>query len=150
MNSISNFFAVVYETWFNIYNQNFTVVHTALYDNSSYFWIGISSLIIPLVVCLIFYFIWMFPYGKWYHWLIWMLASSVIVLCSTIGISNLLLFASNNPILDNAYGDTPTYDYASSLPIRYAICNFFIAFVIGFIFSIICKQISKIQTHLPF
>lgn len=150
MNSISNFFAMVYETWFSIYNQNFNVVHTALYDSSSYFWIGISSLIIPIIVCLFFYFLWMFPYGKWYHWLIWMLGSSFLVLCCTFAISNLILFDPNNPILNNAYGDLPTYNYASSLPIKYGVCNFFIAFAAGFFISIICKQFSKIQTHLPF
>jgi hypothetical protein len=76
----------------------------------------------------------------------------LIVLGTTYGIANTEIFGSDNQALNEAIADASTgyADYADSLPLKYALANSLLALIISIIYSLIMKQFSKIQLHLPF
>jgi hypothetical protein len=145
-------FATIYETWFGIYSPDYDLIYTNLYDGGGYIKLGLSFALIPLLLWLLFYFLWRYPYGKIWHWLIWLGVSVVVVFSVSYGIANSEIFASGNQALNDALADSSTgyMDYAASLPWRYAFVNMLFTLVLGFIYSLILKQFSKIQIHLPF
>ena len=108
--------------------------------------------IIPLVLLILFYFVWKNPYGKFWHWLGWLFIITVIVAGTTWGIANKEIFASSNPVLIELMADPESgyAQFALSLPLKYAFINGLLTLVLGFLFSLALKQFSKIQIHLPF
>jgi hypothetical protein len=103
-------------------------------------------------VCwILFYYLWKYPYGKLWHWLVWMALTVLIVFGTTYGIANTEILGSDNQALNEAIADAGTgyAGYAASLPLKYALANSLLALIIGFIYSLIMKQFSKIQIHLP-
>jgi len=150
---MNELFAALYENnWFGLYNQDFPLIFDNLFDNSGYILMGLSFILIPLVCLSLFYFLWKYPYGKIWHWLVWLLVIILIVSGVSYGIANTEIFASNNQALNDALNDASTgYDnYAASLPLKYALFNGALTLVLGFLYSLVLKQISKIQIHLPF
>ena len=149
---MNDFFATIYETWFGIFNGQYDLIFTTLYTDGGYINFGLTFFCIPLLFLLLFYFVWRYPYGKWWHWLIWLLGSSLLVLGATLCIANTEIFGSNNEGLIYALSNPGSgyNEFASSLPIKYASINFCLALLIGCIYSILMKQFSKIQMHLPF
>jgi len=150
---MNELFAAIYEnTWFGIYDTNFSLIFATLYDNASYTKLGLSFLLIPLICWLLFYYFWKYPYGKIWHWLAWLFITVVLVSSISFGIANSEIFASNNQALNDAIADSSTgyQGYADSLPFKYALFNGSAALLIGIIYSLLMKQFSKIQMHLPF
>ena len=149
---MSDVFATIYETWFGLFNSTYTLIFNHLFDNGGYIQLGLSFILIPLFCWIIFYFAWRYPYGKIWHWLVWLLITVIIVSGISYGIANTEIFASNNQALNNAIGNPSTgYDsFAVSLPLKYSLINGGLTLIIGFIFSLFMKQFSKIQIHLPF
>jgi hypothetical protein len=145
-------FAAIYDTLFGIYNSQFYLIFQHLFDNGGYLKFGFSFILIPLVFLLLFYYFWKYPYGKLWHWIVWLAVSILVVYITTYSIASSEILESNNQALNDALADASTgYEqYASSLPVKYAFVNSFLAFIIGFIYSLIMKQFSKIQIHLPF
>jgi len=147
---MKDLFASIYENL--IYNQQYDLVFQHLYDSGGYVKLGLIFLIVPLLCWLAFYFLWRFPYGKWWHWLIWLFVAFFVVTGLTYGIANTEIFASNNTALNNAISDSSTgYDnIVSTLPFTYSLINGLLSILVGFVYSLIMKQFSKIQIHLPF
>jgi len=145
-------FAPIYETWFGLYNQSYDLIFTTLYNDGGYIKFGLSFILIPLVCWLIFYYVWRYPYGRWWHWLIWLIVATIIVFGTTWGIANSEIFASSNPDLIDALADPDSgYEaYAQTLPMKYVTINSILTVAISIIYSFIMKQFSKVQIHLPF
>ena len=145
-------FGSIYDTLFGIFNNDYFLVFQHLFDNGGYIKLGLSFILIPLVVWLFFYYFYKNPYTRIWHWLIFLAGSVLLVLIASYAIANNEIFNSNNQVLNDAIADESTgYEaYISSLPMRYALVNSLLAAIIGFIYSLILKQFSKIQIHLPF
>jgi hypothetical protein len=136
---------------FGIFNNLYFLIFQHLYDNGGYVKLGLSFILIPLVCWLLFYYLWKYPYGKLWHWLVWMAVTVLIVFGATYGIANTEILGSDNQALNEAIADASTGygEYAATLPLKYALANSLLALIIGFIYSLIMKQFSKIQLHLP-
>lgn len=149
---MSEFFGTIYDGIFGIYNESYHEIFQHLFDNGGYIKMGLSFLLIPFICWLLFYYLWKYPYGKIWHWLIWLAVTVILVFGTTYGIANTEIFGSDNQVLNELLGDTSKgyAEFAASLPLKYALANSLLAFVFGFICSIFMKQLSKIQIHLPF
>jgi len=148
---IKDLFAPIYETWFDLFDPAYRLIFSTLYNDGGYIFFGLAFLIIPLVCWLLFYYAWKYPYGKLWHWLLFMLIVIVIVFASTWSIANTEIFASNNQDLIEALNDPDSgyKDYATLLPMKYGMINSLLSLAIGIIYSFIMKQFSKVQIHLP-
>ena len=145
-------FAFIYETVFPIYKPEFFLVFQTLYDYGGYTYLGLTFLITPLIMFGGFYFLWKYPYGTIWHWVSWL----VIIILTTGGITwsiaNNEIFLSDNQALLDALADPDSgyEEFANTLPLKYALVNGLLSLIVGFVYSIIFKQFSKIQIHLPF
>ena len=148
---MKDIFSSIYETWFGLYEQNYDLLFTTLYNDGGYIKFGLTFILIPLICWALFYFVWRYPYGKIWHWLVWLVFIIVIVCGTTWGLVNAEIFSSVDPGLMEALADPASgYEtYALSLPMKYAIFNGILTIAISILFSLIMKQFSKIQTHLP-
>jgi len=149
---MKDFFSMVYESWLDLFNAKFNLIFTNFYDNGGYIKLGVTFILVPLILWFAFYYFWKYPYGKIWHWLLWLVVSGIIVSIISYSIANTEIFASNNQALNDAIADESTgyKNYAGSLPLSYALYNGLFAIVIGSICSFLMKQFSKVQIHLPF
>ncbi len=143
-------FAFIYDTIFGIHSNIHYVIFQHLFDNGGYTKLGLTFLLIPLGLWIVFYYFWRYPYGKVWHWLIWFAFTVLVVAGITYGIANSEIFRSNNQALNELLAEPGYYSYAQSLLANYALVNSLLAMIIGFLYSIVLKQFSKIQVHLPF
>ena len=149
---MKEFFGAIYDTVFGIHSNDYYEIFQHLYDNGGYLKLGFSFILIPLLCWMIFYFLWKYPYGKLWHWLLWLTFTILVVAGVTYGIANTELFGSYNQTLNELMADERNkyYSYAVKLHIKYALANSLLALVIGALYSILMKQFSKVQIHLPF
>lgn len=149
---MKDFFSIIYEVWFGIFKQDFWQIFQVLFDDGGYIKLGITFLLVPLIMFAAFYYLWKYPYGKFWHWLLLLLIVFLITGGISWGISNNEIFLSNNQALIDALADPESgyEEYANTLPIKYALFNGLLSIAAGFIYSLIMKQFSKIQIHLPF
>jgi len=149
---MKDIFATIYEIWFQLWNSDFSLIFDTLFDDYGYIMFGVSFILIPLILWFLFYYVWNYPYGKFWHWLGWLIITSLFVAVITLVIANNEIFISNNQALINALDDPDSgyKQFAESLPLKYASINGILSIVVGFIYSLILKQFSKIQMHLPF
>lgn len=149
---MNEFFAALYETVFGIFNDKYPLIFETLYDYGGYIKFGLLFILIPLFCWLIFFYLWKYPYAKFWHWALWWLISICVVFVCTWSLANTEIFATNNQQLFDAINDPSSgyKDYASGLPLIYSLINSGLALVVGFLFSLVLKQFSKIQMHLPF
>lgn len=149
---MKDIFAPIYESWFHLYEAKFSLIFDTLYDYGGYIKLGLSFVLIPLVLLLLFYYVWKYPYGKFWHWFVWLLIIILIVAGASWGIANNEIFASNNQALIDALADPESGygEFAKTLPLKYTLANSILTLGISFIYSLILKQFSKIQIHLPF
>ncbi|MFW5982973.1 MAG: hypothetical protein ACOCQ4_00615 [bacterium] len=147
---MKDFFAMIYENI--IYEPGFWQIFQVLFDDGGYIKLGLTFIFVPLVMFAAFYYLWDYPYGKFWHWLLWLLIVFLITGGISWGISNNEIFLSDNQALIDALAapDSGYEEYANTLPIKYALVNGLLAIAAGFIYSLILKQFSKIQIHLPF
>lgn len=143
-------FGTIYDRVFNIYSTDFPVIFSYFFKNGFYIMLGMIFILIPLTFFTIFYYLWMYPYGRWWHWLIWLFISLSVVFGCTFGYANSFILNSNAPDMISCYNLQQCSDYVNTLPIQYAKANFILSIISGFIWSLILKQFSKVQTHLPF
>lgn len=145
-------FGSIYDSLFGIFNNDFFLVFQHLYDNGGYIKLGLSFILIPLVFWILFYYLWRYPYARIWHWLLWLIISVLTVTGITYTIAAAEIFNSTNQALNEAIADESTrYEqYVSSLPGKYASVNTLLAAITGFLYSLLLKQFSKIQIHLPF
>ena len=146
-----DFFATIYETIFGLYNAQFELIFNELYENGGYILLGLSFFTLPLFMFIIFYLLWKYPYGKLWHWFFWLLITVVVTIGISWGIASNEIFSSDNQALNEALLDPDSgyIVYASTLPPKYALINGGMSLFLGFIYSLILKQFSKIQIHLP-
>lgn len=145
--------AAIYETLFGLWNQSYDLIFTTLFNEGGYLKFVLSFVIIPLACWLLFYYVWKYPYGKWWHWLTWLFIITVVVFGTTWGLANSEILASSNQNLIDAIADPESgYEaYAASLPLKYATINSVISVIISILlYTPILKRFSKIQIHLPF
>ena len=149
---MNNFFATIYETIFGLYDSQFSRIFDTLYDNGGYNLLGITFIFIPLIMFAGFYFLWRYPYGKIWHWFLWLIIAFLITSSISWGISNNEIFLSDNQALIDALSDPETRyeEYANTLTIKHAFFNGLLSIASGFIWSLLLKPFSKIQIHLPF
>jgi hypothetical protein len=149
---MTELFASFYDTLFGIWNQNFPLIFSTLFDYGGYLKLGMLFLLLPLFWWLMFYFAWRYPYGRFWHWFLWLVISALAVFACSYGLAHAEIFASENQALADALNDPESgyQAFASGLPVRYAWANTLSAVVLGFVYSLIMKQFSKIQMHLPF
>ena len=67
--------------------------------------IGMIFIFIPLVLMVLFYYVWPYPYGKWWHWLIWFVITILIVFGCTFGYANSFILGSNAQEMINCFND---------------------------------------------
>jgi len=143
MSILSDWFAVIYENdIFGIWSQGYRPIFTKLFVQGGYMNMGLIFIFIPIVLMAAFYFLWKYPYGRFWHWVVWLALILLIVFASTIGYAN--------GFLAEYLLNPETKEFTSSIIRRYAWINTFLGMIIGFLFSLLFKQASKIQTHLPF
>lgn len=149
---MNEFFGTIYDSVFGIFSNRYYLVFQHLFENGGYIMLGLTFILIPFFCWILFYYIWKYPYGKLWHWLVWLFIVVLLVAGTTYGIASTEIFDSNNQELNEALADASTgyASYADTLPLQYAFANSLLGLVIGFIYSLIMKQFSKIQTHLPF
>jgi len=149
---ITDVFSGIYETIFGIRDDKFSLIFSTLYNEWGYIKLGLTFLFIPLLSWFLFYYVWRYPYGKLWHWALWFLISGIVVFGCTWSLANTIILASNNQQLIDALNDPQSgyKQYASDLPLIYAMINTSLALVLGFICSLIFKRLSKVQMHLPF
>jgi len=149
---MKDFFATLYDTWIGLYDSNYFLIYDQLRDSASYTNFGLIFLGIPLVIFLLFYFGFRYPYAKWWHWLIAVAISAVIVWIATRQIAYVSIFETSNNELNDALNNQESgYDaYARPLPFEYAHWNAIMSLAVSFIWSMIIRPFSKIQKHLPF
>jgi len=143
MGILKDVFAPIYENhFFGIYDTAYKPIFSKLYENGGYEKMGYIFILIPLILLGLFYFVWRYPYGKIWHWAVWMGIISVFVFISTIGYANKFLadFLLNEE----------SRDFTSHIISQYGFINLFLAFITGFLISILFKPFSKIQMHLPY
>lgn len=147
---MKDIFAPLYELF--MYDGNYSVIFDVLYKDGGYVFFGSVFIIIPLAFFLLFYLVWKYPYGKFWHWMLWYILSALTVFGLTWNFTNIAIFGSTDQSLIKALADSASgYEqYAQSLPMKYAALNTCLALIFGFVYSIILKQFSKIQMHLPF
>jgi len=149
---MKDLFAPIYELLFHLYEAKFSLIFDTLYDYGGYIKLGLSFVLIPLVLLLLFYYVWKYPYGKFWHWLVWLGLIAFVVAGTSWGIANNEIFASNNQTLIDALANPESGygEFAKTLPLKYTLANSILTLGISFIYSLILKQFSKIQIHLPF
>ena len=148
---LSDWFAAIYDRVFNIFNPDFqTPVFQYFFDSGFYVWLGVIFIFVPLILMAVFYYAWRYPYGRWWHWLIWYVCTILIVFGWTYGYANSYINGSNAQEMIQCYNVQECADYIKKLPLEYAKANAFLGIIVGFIGSLILKQRSKVQTHLPF
>ena len=145
-------FAAFYDSLFGIWNQNYPLIFSTLFDYGGYIKLGLLYILVPLVLWILFYFAWQYPYGRFWHWGLWLVVTGLTVFFCTWGLAHAEIFASDNQALNDALNDPESgyKAYVSGLPVTYALVNTLSAVILGFIYSLILKQFSKIQMHLPF
>ena len=94
---MKDFFAAIYEYFF--YNGDFNLIFQVLYDNGGYIKFGLLFIFIPLIFNLLFYFGWRYPYGKFWHWLIWFVFSIITVIGLTWSCANTEILGTTDPNL---------------------------------------------------
>jgi hypothetical protein len=149
---MKEFFAFVYDTVFGVWNEACPVIFSTLYNESGYIRLGLLFILVPLVLWALFYYAWRYPYGRFIHWLLWLFVTAGMVFVATWITAHDAVFHSGNQALQDALADPSSgyREYAGGLPPVYAWINTFLATVLGFIYSLVMKQFSKIQMHLPF
>ncbi len=145
-------FAGIYETVFGIFDSKYSLIFTTLYDFGGYIKLGMLFILVPLLFWLLFYYAWKYPYGRFWHWSLWLLITVLVVYGFSWSLANTEIFASDNQQLTDALNDPDSgyMQYATDLPGTYALINAGLAVVLSFIYSLILKQFSRIQMHLPF
>lgn len=152
MGFLKDFFVYIYESVY--YDQAYREVFDILYGNSiicGYFWLFCIAFFIPVVCMGLFYFVWKYPFGKWYHWFIW---SGITVLISGLTTRKFLYEILSIPLRDFSYGDGggvwTVNEFTDKLIREYTLLNSLYSILIILVFTLVFKQFSTHQAHLPF
>lgn len=146
------FFTAIYENL--IFNNNYDVIFFCLKDMKSYTKFGLIFILIPIFLWFIFYYLWSFPYGRLWHWILYLFIVTGIVLGITIGIANIEILSKapiKCPDVQECFSNiTGCYEYAQSLPLSFSLWNSLLSLIVSLLCTLGFKQISTFQKHLPF
>ena len=147
----SQWFGYIYDTVFNIFHPDFQdSVFWYFFESGFYVKLGLIFILIPLGFMSVFYYLCYYPYGRWWHWLILLVIAILVVFGTTYGYSRSFILGSNAQEMTLCYNVEECSEYIQALPMKYAWVNTILGSLIGFIGSLLLKQGSKVQTHLPF
>lgn len=135
-----------------IYNENYDYIFQIIFENGTYNLLGVVLLLVPLMLLSLFYFFWKYPYGKFWHWIIYVAIIALIAGAISWQVMYSGIFNTDSDDLNNLLNNnTEGYaDFAYSLLPKYALINGVLSTVVSFVYSLVLKQFSKIQIHLPF
>jgi len=135
-----------------LYDVDYYVIYETLYETGAYGALAAFAAGPALALFTAFYFLWTYPYGKFWHWAFCLGLSLLITMIgSYVWVYNELFYSYNNELIALLNDPETGYDYyASSLPWNYSFINGAIGALVAFIFSLGIKRFSKIQMHLPF
>lgn len=123
---MNDFFATLYD-WF-VFHNTFSI---ALFDENSYFHLGLIILLVSIVVMAVFYYIWNPTYGRWYHWLFMVAISAIIAAIAAYSyLTNTLIEYTDN----SEFPDTESFILNMSLVT--ALYTFLFALLSSFIIRI--------------
>jgi len=145
-------FAFIYETVFPIYDPQFFLIFDTLFNDGGYIYMGLTFILTPMIMFAGFYFLWKYPYGTIWHWVGWFIIIILLTGGITWGVANNEIFLTDNQTLLDAIADSDSgyENFANTLPLQYALVNSLLSIFVGFVYSLVFKQFSKIQIHLPF
>jgi hypothetical protein len=132
-----------FDTLFDVFDNQYSYLFTELYEESSYGYMFIISLAVPLILYLVFYYLLRLPYLTILHWLLVLFLVGLL----TFGLEIAYLRDVLSEYLMS--GDFEEADYTSDLVYFYSFLNVGFSIVFGIIFSFILKQWSKMYMHLP-
>lgn len=144
---MEEFFAAIYETLLQIphisgpYASQF---YQTLFVEGGYVIMGLIFLVIPFICASVFYFIIKYPYLKYWHWLIAVLVTAVIVFLVTRSLGFEMLISNVSAAADPDYRKV-----ALDLLVYFSFYNAFLGILFFSIYSLVLKQFSKAQAHLP-
>ena len=151
---MSNVFASIYE-WL-LYNMDYRLIFDCLYNGSGYGQLGLSLLLIPLLLFILYYWDshlpWGNPYRKKFTWFIWLIIVAIIVVGSSYGIVYPAIMGSQDVSLQTALDDLTTgyYDFAQNFFVSISLLNGVYALLVGFLWSLLLKLKSVLHVHIPF
>lgn len=145
------FFSFLYEDILGLFDQDAYAIFELYSDESVYTILGLLLIMTPLLLWGMFYFVWKFPYGSLVHWLIWLIITAILV-----AIVTWLILNSYETRLDasGALSDLEAQGidfkaYLSFLYLKFACINAALSTVLSTVYSLVMKQSSKVQAHLP-
>ena len=147
-----NFFLDLYEGLFGIGVARYQLIFDhALYYSNGYVHLGLIFILTPLLFTALFYFVYTYPYSKYWYWLIALAVCAVLVFAITYQHTLNLIFTNTHPELRAAISDPSTgyRNFASQLVMQLSIINVFLSIGLFAIYSLVFKQFSKSQGHLP-
>ena len=149
---MKDFFADIYEIVFELVDPKFPLITDTMDYNYGYVLLGVSFVIVPLVMFASFYLLWKYPYGRFWHWFLWLVITSLLTSVISWSISYNEIILSSDNSLNKALNDTESgyKDATYNFLMNYALCNGVLCVITACIYSVLLKQISKIQIHLPF
>lgn len=149
---MNDFFARIYESWCQLYDSAspFVLLFDAFFEGKAYLQMGLAVLLLPLLLWALFYFFWQSPYGKIGHWILWLFVVAGVVGVVTYSLANNVIQTSGDIDLANELSNEEFQNYFTNLLLKYAFVNAGISFIVSLIYSLIIKQKSKMQIHLPF
>lgn len=131
--------------------NNYPIIDSVLEESKTYLVLATLCIILPFFYWLIFYKFYSNPYAKFFHWVIALALSLMIVCFLSYTTVNEAIWGSNNLALNDLLANDQTaIEIAESLPIYLCVYNLFLATISGIIFSLFLKRFSKIQIQLPF
>ena len=139
---MNNFFAWFYEMLNGIFLTKYPQIFSFMYDNGHYANIGWFLLLIPLAFLAMFYFLWRYPYGRIWHWLLWILVIGIVTGGVTYG------YCMDK--LASYLATIETEQVTFSLLLKYGIVNAVWSIFLAAAHSLWMSRLSKIQKHLPF
>ncbi len=142
--SIFPSFYEFFENIFGIYDDRFSIVFQNFYQYGGYNDMGLLLIGVPLIISGLFYLVWKYPYGTIFHWIIMIVITACIAAGSTYGTTRLAL-------ADSLISPDPNIvDFTNLLVLKYTLLNALLSLLVSFLYSLVLKQFSKVQMHLPF
>lgn len=131
------------EELFGLFDSQYNFVFRTVYDESGYIWFGLIALGTCLIGLTLFYKAWHYPYGKLWHWIVWMIILAGISMGMTF-------YMAQDILVDHLYSqDQNIVDYTNDLVVGYSIMNLLTTMLISVGLSFAIKPFSKVQMHLP-
>lgn len=145
-------FLYLYADLLSLHNAQFQLIFDhALYYTNGYTLNGFIFILVPLIIALLFYFLYHNPFAKYWHWLIALTVCITIVGIFTHQYNVYLIFSTYHPDLRLALNtpDTGYKDFAKNLILNLTIINIFLSTIMFALYSLVFKQFSKSQGHIP-